>query len=58
MLRKGFDYRIWLLYYCKGSEMLLRGKSVRSWCDGRQIDPLYGGPIELFLVPASTSWLV
>ena len=25
---------------------------------GRQIDPSWGGPIELFLVPASAPWLV
>ena len=25
---------------------------------GRQIDPSSGGPIELFLVPASAPWLV
>ena len=25
---------------------------------GRQIDPLWGGPIKLFLVPASAPWLV
>ena len=25
---------------------------------GRRIDPSWGGPIELFLVPASDPWLV
>ena len=25
---------------------------------GRQMDPSWGGPIELFLVPASAPWLV
>ena len=25
---------------------------------GRRIDPSWGGPIELFVVPASTPWLV
>ena len=34
---------------------MLRGKSVRSWCDGRRIDPSWGQPIELFLVPANCS---
>ena len=35
-----------------GSEMQHRGKS------GCQIDPSWGGPIELFLVPASVPWMV
>ena len=35
--------------------MYLRGKSVRSWCDG---SILHGGPIELFLVPDSVPRLV
>ena len=34
------------------------GKSVRSWCDSRRIDPSWGGPIGLFLVPASAPRLV
>ena len=25
---------------------------------GRRIDPSWGGPIELFLIPASAPWLV
>ena len=41
-----------------GSEIQLRGKSVRHGAMGRQIDPSWGGPIELFLVPASTPRLL
>ena len=36
------------LFLVPRSEMYLRGKSVRSWCDGSLIDPSWGGPIELF----------
>ena len=38
--------------------MYLRGKSVRSWCDGVVGLILHGGPIGLFLVPANAPPLV
>ena len=41
-----------LLY---GSEMYLSGKSIHSWVVG---SILHGGPIELFLIPASATRLV
>ena len=33
-------------------------QSVRSWCDGSSDQSSWGGPIELFLVPASVECVV
>ena len=37
---------------------LLRGRAFAHGAMGRRIDPSWGGPIELFLVPASAPRLV
>ena len=37
---------------------LLRGRAFANGVMGRRIDPSWGGPIELFLVPASAPRLV
>ena len=41
-----------------GSGTWLRGRAFAHGAVGRQIDPSWGGPIELFLVPASAPQLV
>ena len=43
---------------CVGSGMLLRGRAFAHGAMGRRIDPSWGGPIEVFLVPASAPRLV
>ena len=40
------------------SGTLLRGRAFAHGAMGRRIDPSWGGPIELFLVPASAPRLV
>ena len=39
-------------------EYMMRGRVFAHGAVGRRIDPSWGGPIELFLVPASTPRLV
>ena len=41
-----------------GSGTYLRGRAFAHGAMGRQIDPSWGGPIELFLVPAVTKAVV
>ena len=41
-----------------GSGTQLRGRAFAHGAMGRRIDPSWGGPIELFLVPASAPRLV
>ena len=64
---KGFKYKLFILFIyllisssllfiviAVGSEIYLRGKSVRSWCDGSSDRSLMMDLIGLFLVPATT----
>ena len=46
------------IHLSQGSEMSLRGRAFAYGAVGRRIDPSWGGPIELFLVPASAPRLV
>ena len=41
-----------------GSGTKLRGRAFTHGAVGRRIDPSWGGPIELFLIPASAPQLV
>ena len=38
--------------------LVIRGRAFAHGAMGRRIDPSWGGPIELFLVPASAPQLV
>ena len=60
-----FNYKVNLLYFLvaasadTGSRNLnICSSVVRAFAHGRRIDPSWGGPIELFLVPASAPRLV
>ena len=50
-----FSFTIWMVSY-QTSSSVVRAFAYRAM--GCQIDPSWGGPNELFLVPASAPWLV
>ena len=45
-------------FYAVTSTYVSRGRAFAHGAMGRRIDPSWGGPIELFLVPASAPRLV